>query len=155
MQEEHSHHAIVTLVRRYQFVAEFPDAGGTRAILLDEAPPLGDNRGPNAAALLGAAVGDCLAASLTLCLRKSRAKVDGMTAAVTTHVARNDAGRFRISGIDVELTPEVGLETDDRLERCRSLFEDFCIVTQSVRQGIDIRVSVKGLDQGAASTHAA
>jgi uncharacterized OsmC-like protein len=154
MQEERNHHAVVTLVKGYQFVAEFPDTDGQRAILLDEPQPLGDNRGPNAAALLGAAVGDCLAASLTLCLRKSRATVECMTASVTTHVARNDAGRFRISGIDVELTPEIGLESRERLQRCGTLFEEFCIVTESVRHGIDVRVSVKGVNQEA-SDHAA
>ena len=154
MEEEHTHRAIVTMVRGYQFVAEFPDTDGQRAILLDEPQPLGENRAPNAAALLGAAIGDCLAASLTLCLRKARATVDGMTATVTTHVARNDAGRFRISGIDVELSPELGLESGDRLQRCGRLFEDFCIVTESVRRGIDVRVSVKGLSQEA-SDHAA
>jgi len=154
MQEQQTHHAVVTLVRGYQFVAEFPETDGQPAILLDEPQPLGDNRAPNAAALLGAAVGDCLAASLTMCLRKSRATVNGMTASVTTHVARNDAGRFRISGIDVELTPELGLDSSDRLERCGTLFEDFCIVTESVRQGIHVRVSVKGLGHQA-SDHAA
>ena len=154
MQEQQTHHTVVSLVRGYQFVAEFPGTEGQRAILLDEPQPLGDNRAPNAAALLGAAIGDCLAASLTLCLRKSRATVDGMVALVTTHVARNDAGRFRISGIDVELAPKLGLESGDLLRRCSTLFEDFCIVTESVRQGIDVRVSVKGLSQEA-SDHAA
>lgn len=154
MQEQQTHHTVVSLVRGYQFVAEFPDTEGQPAILLDEPQPLGVNRAPNAAALLGAAIGDCLAASLTLCLRKSRTTVDGMVASVTTHVARNDAGRFRISGIDVELAPKLGLESGDLLRRCRTLFEDFCIVTESVRQGIDVRVSVKGLSQEA-SDHAA
>jgi len=153
MEEQRTLHATVSLVRGYQFVAEFPDTEGNRAILLDEPRPLGENRAPNAAALLGAAIGDCLAASLTLCLRKSRATVDGMTASVVTHVARNDEGRFRVTGIDVDLVPELGLGTSDRLDRCSAIFEDFCIVTESVRRGIEVRVSVKGIDK--TSTHAA
>ena len=153
MDEQRSQHATVTLVRGYQFVAEFPDTESNRAILMDEPRPLGENRAPNAAALLGAAIGDCLAASLTLCLRKSRATVDGMTASVITHVARNDQGRFRITGIDVELVPELGLGAGDRLERCSAIFEDFCIVTESVRRGIQVHVSVRGVD--ATSTNAA
>jgi len=140
--EERSHHVIVTLVGGYEFVAEFPDSAGSSATLLDEPQPLGVNRGPNAAALLGAAVGNCLAASLTFCLRRSRAAVDGMTADVVTHVTRNEAGKLRISAIDVELTPDVGDADAARVDRCEALFEDFCIVTESVRRGIPVNVSV-------------
>ena len=49
---------------------------------------------------------------------------------------------------------ETGLESSDRLRRCSTLFEDSCIVTESVRHGIDVRVSVKGLSEEA-SDHAA
>jgi len=36
----------------------------------------------------------------------------------------------------------VGEEDVARLERCASLFEDFCVVTESVRKGIPVNVSV-------------
>ena len=150
MPEPQDHHANVTLVRGYEFIAEFPDSMGSSAMLLDEPQPLGGNRAPNAAALLGAAIGDCLAASLTFCLRRSRATVDGMTANVTTHVTRNDAGKMRISGIDVELVPEVAGDASGQLNRCETLFEDFCIVTESVRHGIPVSVSVRTLDSAPA-----
>jgi hypothetical protein len=65
-----------------------------------------------------------------------------MTANVVAHVDRNEQGRFRVTGIDVELNPEV-LEGDrQRQERCQKLFEDFCIVTESVRRGIPVNVKV-------------
>jgi uncharacterized OsmC-like protein len=146
MPEPQDHHATVTLVRGHKFIAEFPDSMGSSAMLLDERQPLGGNRAPNAVALLGAAVGDCLAASLTFCLRRSRATVDGMTANVTTHVTRNEAGRMRISGIDVELVPEVGSDAAGKLNRCETLFEDFCVVTESVRHGVPVTVSVRTPD---------
>jgi uncharacterized OsmC-like protein len=139
---EKTHHVTVRLARRYQFTAEFDDGRGSPSILFDEPEPLGDGRAPNAAAVLGAAVGNCLAASLAFCLRKVRLEPDGLTAHVTTHVIRNDQGRFRISGIDVELVPELPSETDGRLARCEELFEDFCTVTASIRQGIPVHVSV-------------
>src|SRR5919197_2875076 len=141
--EDRSHHAIVTLVRGYEFVAEFPDVAGPSAMPPDEPQPLGGNRGPNAAAVLGAAIGNCLAASLMFCLRKTRAKVYGMPAEGVTHVTCTEAGKFRISAIDVQMTPEVGDADMDKLDRCEPLFEDFCIVTQSVRQGIPVNVTVK------------
>jgi hypothetical protein len=67
--------------------------------------------------------------------------VQDMTADVTTHVARNERGRFRIRGIDVELKPVVAAGTN--IGRCEALFEDFCIVTASVRSGIPVQVSLK------------
>ncbi len=111
------------------------------SVVFDEPPPLGDSRAPNAAEMLSAAIGDCLAASLTFCLRRSRIDVQHMTAEVTTHVARNERGRLRISAIDVQLEPMVAAGTN--IERCEALFEDFCIVTASVRNGIPVHVSLK------------
>ena len=92
--------------------------------------------------MLAAAIGNCLAASFAFCLRKARVEPVDLTAAVVARVARNEQGRFRISGIKVELAPEV-LESDrPRLERCERLFEDFCIVTESVRRGIPVDVKI-------------
>lgn len=142
MAGEKTFRSVVTLARGYQFVAEFPDLPQPVSIPFDEPAPLGDDSAPNAAAVLGAAVGNCLAASLTFCLRKARADVEGMTARVATHVTRNGRGKFRISGIDVELLPGVGGDAG-RFARCGSLFDEFCVVTQSVREGIPVNVVVR------------
>jgi uncharacterized OsmC-like protein len=139
MSDERTHHVTLKLADKFRFVAEFDDVPGAR-VVFDEPPPLGDHGGPNAAEMLSAAIGNCLAASLTLCLRRSRIDVQDMTAEVTTHVARNERGRLRIRGIDVQLEPSVAAGTN--IERCEALFEDFCIVTASVRQGIPVQVSL-------------
>jgi uncharacterized OsmC-like protein len=135
-------HVTIQHIRDYEFLAEFIDSPNAEPLRFDEAAPLGRDGGPNAAAVLGAAVGDCLATSLALCIRKSRIDLLDLFARVTTHVARNDKGRFRISGIDVELVPEVADGDRAKLAHCEQLFEDFCIVTESVRQGISVTVSV-------------
>jgi uncharacterized OsmC-like protein len=100
--------------------------------------------------VLGAAIGNCLAASLTYCLRRARIDVQDMTAEVTTHVAKNEHGRFRVREIDVELMPVLGAAAGTPLERCEGLFEDFCIVTASVKHGIPVRVSLKEPSERAA-----
>ena len=143
MAEEIVHRVTVSLARNYEFTASFEQFSDGRPILLDELPPLGEGHGPNATALLAAAVGNCLAASLAFCLRKSRAELKDLKAGVTARVTRNQAGRMRIAGIEVELTPGLDPGERDRLDRCSKLFEDFCVVTASVRQGIPVTVKVQ------------
>lgn len=126
----------------FQFTVDFEQAG-TAELVLDEPPPLGAGRGPNAARLLGAAVGNCLAASLLLCLRKARIDVRDLRATVEGTLVRNRSGRLRIGEIKVRLEPSLGADPGGRIGRCLELFEDFCIVTESVRQGIDVRVEVE------------
>jgi uncharacterized OsmC-like protein len=36
----------------------------------------------------------------------------------------------------------------EKLTRCMGLFEDFCIATQSVRQGIKVDVEIEGFEEG-------
>jgi uncharacterized OsmC-like protein len=143
MSEDRTHHVNVKLVTKYQFTAEFPDVASTPTILVDEAPPLGDGRAPNPAALLGAAVGSCMSATLASCLRRAHVEVDALTANVATHVSRNEHGRYRLTGIDVELVPNFPPNGRIALDRCERIFEDYCIVTASVREGIPVTLSLK------------
>ena len=149
MSEERIHHVTLTLARDYEFIAQFDDVPGRPSIVLDEPPPLGKSGGPNAADVLSAAVGNCLAASLAFCLRRARIDVSALTASVTTHVTRNERGRFRITGIDVALDPVI--RDAATFGRCGDLFEDFCVVTASVKQGIPIRVSLKQAETAGAA----
>ena len=110
---------------------------------LDEPPPLGHDAAPNAARILAAAVGNCLSASLVFCLKKANVAAAGITADVDVEVVRTEARRLRIGKIDVTL--HTTLPPDHpALQGCLSTFEDFCIVTQSVRQGIEVNVKVQG-----------
>lgn len=142
MSETRDYKVSLRYSRGYEFVATFSDDEALPPIVFDEPAPLGEGAGPNAAAVLAAAVGNCLAASFAFCLRKVRLEPLDLNAEVVAHVARNAQGRFRIKGIDVELAPQVFEEDRPRLQRCEQLFEDFCIVTESVRRGIPVNVKV-------------
>ncbi len=142
MSEERIDNVHLELARGYEFVASFPDFAAAAPVLLDEPPPLGESKGPNATAMLGAAVGNCLGASLLFCLRKARVVPEGLKVDVRTRVGRNEAGRFRIEEIEVSLAPGVNPADLSRLQRCEDLFEDFCIVTESVRAGIPVTVTL-------------
>ena len=146
MADDHSQRVTVRLVTNYQFTADFPDVVGGPSLVFDEPPPLGDGRGPNAAAVLGAAIGNCLSATLANCLSRARVDVDALTANIVTHVSRNQEGRFRIAGIDVALTPSIRPTYRAVLERCERIFGDYCTVTESVRQGIPVTVTIRKLE---------
>jgi len=126
---------------RFEFEIRFDEATWA-PLLADEPPPLGEGLGPNPVRLLGAAVGNCLAASLLFCLERARIDVADLRAHVEGDVVRNDRGRLRVGELRVRLEPTVRGEVGRRLERCLEIFEDFCIVTQSVRDGLDVRVEV-------------
>jgi len=126
-------------IERYRFETDFRQ-DGVAPLVVDEPPPLGDGTGPNPARLLAAAVGDCLSASLVFCLSKSRVELTSLATTVTGSYVRNARNRLRIGRLDV--TIEVGAEDPSKLERCLGSFEDFCIVTASVRAGLAVGVRV-------------
>jgi uncharacterized OsmC-like protein len=134
----------LTLTRGEGFQFEVAFDGEKMAnLLLDEPAPLGEDEGPNAARVLGAAVGNCLSASLLFCLRRARVNVEGMQTQVRGRITRNDEGRFRIQGISARIVTEIPSEEQERVSRCLDVFEDFCIVSGSVREGIEIDVEVE------------
>ncbi len=111
-------------------------------LIMDEPEPVGAGSGPNASRVLAAAVANCLSASLIFCLQKAKAEVKGMRTRAEGRMRRNEEGRWRIAEIDVEITPDVDPEFRSQMERCLSLFEDFCIVSKSIEQGIPLNVTV-------------
>lgn len=126
----------------YRFHIAFPGAG-VPPLVTDEPPPLGKNEGPNPARLLAAALVNCLAASLLYALTKQGVEVVGLTATAHVETGRNERNRLRILGVKVNVSPVVSRTSsaaaiDDAIEA----FEDFCVVTQSVRQGLPVDVRV-------------
>jgi organic hydroperoxide reductase OsmC/OhrA len=65
-----------------------------------------------------------------------------MKTEVNGKMTRNEKGRWRITEISVELNPDVDKEYISQMEKCIKLFEDFCIVSKSVQQGIPLQVKV-------------
>lgn len=138
--EERGFSVEVTLRDGYEFGVDF-GMDGVDALTVDEPPPLGEGAGPNPARLLAAAVGSCMSASLLFCARRGRVPVEGIRTTVEGTLVRNETGRLRIGGLKVRLHPALG-EDADRWTRCLEVFEDYCIVGQSVRDGIPLDVEV-------------
>ena len=138
-------------IEGYEFRVRFdwPEAPD---LVADEPPPLGHARGPNAARLIAAAVGNCLSASLVFCMAgKFRQAPGPVRASVTGRMERNARGRFRIGGFEVTLKLSDTAASIGHFDRCLEQFEDFCIATQSIRQGIP--VSVRVLDAEGRTVH--
>jgi uncharacterized OsmC-like protein len=126
----------------YRFLVDFHQHG-VPPLLMDEPEPLGEGAGPNAARALAAAVGNCLSASALFCLRKARVDVRGLRTSVTASLVRNERGRVRVGDLKVWIHPLIADDDLPRIGRCLELFEDFCVVTQSVRTGLDVSVEVE------------
>lgn len=126
---------------RYRFRVEMDRPEWS--LVVDEPPPLGEGAGPNPARLVATALGHCLASSLRFCLERARVAGE-VSAAVDVEVRRNERGRWRIARVAAQLDLS-GVEPSQRaaVDRCLGLFEDFCIVTASVRQGIPVDVQVR------------
>lgn len=111
-------------------------------VLSDEPAPLGGDRGPNPSRLLLASIANCLVASLLFALRKQRNTPGTLVAEASAMLMRNEQGRWRIPRAEVVLHLPGQNADYHHLERVLAQFEEFCIVTQSVRQGVEVEVSV-------------
>lgn len=135
---------IVTLQQEqdYSFRVRFEDTQAAD-LMTDEPVPLGKGEGPNPSRLLVAAVANCMAASLLFALRKYKNDPGLLSVRATARMGRNDDGRMRVLGIEAEITlPELA-GSYAQIDRILAQFEDFCVVTQSVRSGVPVEVSVR------------
>jgi uncharacterized OsmC-like protein len=130
----------LTQVQDYRFDVHFnPDVP---VLLADEPAPLGEGLGPSPTQLLAAAVGNCLCASLLFAWRKFKQDPGTLACEVQCEVGRNAEGRMRVLGLQARLTMGVAADKLEHRDRVLGNFESYCTVTESVRQGIPVQVSV-------------
>lgn len=131
----------LSLDKDLRFCIDFGLAG-VASIRTDAQPPLGGATGPDSEMLLMAAVANCLAGSLAFFLRKFQNKDIPIRASASGHLRPNEQGRMRMHGIAVDIHLRTAGASIRMLERALSQYEDFCVVTQSVRAGIPVAVRV-------------
>lgn len=141
----------ITHASGYQFLVDF--GGALPALATDEPPPIGEGQGPSPEQLLLAGVTNCLCASLFFALGKFRQEASGIRAEASAKIGRNEKGRLRMQAIEVVIT--IGAETYDRpqVERALAQFEDFCTVTESVKAGIPVAVTVSDRNGTTLASH--
>jgi hypothetical protein len=95
-------------------------------------------------------VANCLSASLVFCLAgKFKQSIGTLRTRVRAELERNERGRLRIGRLEVTLQLAEAAVQIQHLQRCLEQFEDFCVVTESVRRGFPVAVQV--LDAGGQS----
>jgi organic hydroperoxide reductase OsmC/OhrA len=138
----------VEQVDGFEFRVRF-DKATLPELRMDEPPPLGQDRGPNPARILAAAIGNCLAASLLFCLQKRALQPIALGAVVDVQLVRNERRLLRVGQVRVTLRPHVTEpDAEPVLAECMEHFKEFCVVTESVREGIDIDVRVEPVIEG-------
>jgi len=109
-----------------------------------------DMMGPNPSRLLALGVLGCLSASFIFCIKKRGFNVEDFNSEAEITITRNEKGFWRVKKIDVSINPKFkDPEALKRAQQCLkenkegvSFFEQYCVVTQSVRSGIDVEVNV-------------
>jgi len=123
-----------------------------KEIYIDETiNPKGELVGPDAARLLGMAILGCLSASFIFCLQKRNLVVDDLDASAEISFGKTEKEHIRVKKINIKITPKTkDPATLKRIKQCISkmktsemLFEETCIITGSVREGIHIDVNVE------------
>jgi len=141
MSETHRFSFTIEQQEDYAFLIRFDQ--DMPPLLADELPPLGKGAGPNPSRLLAASVANCLSASLLFALRKFKNDPGPVAATVTTTMGRDENKRLRVAGMAVEVRLGATADRLEHLDRVLGQFEDFCVVTQSVRGGFPVEVSVR------------
>jgi len=102
-----------------------------------------DKIGPNPTSLLALSVLSCLAASFTFCLKKKGFTLKDLNGKAEVVIRRNEKGFWRIKSIYINITPKI----DDpnmlkRADKCMKFFEQYCIISESLRDGMEVNVKI-------------
>jgi hypothetical protein len=107
--------------------------------------------GPDAAQLLAMALLEYLNASFIFCLNKRNLTVDDLEAHAEVSFKKIQKGYTRVDKIDVKIVPKTNdPATLKRINQCikkmkngNMFFEETCIITSSVREGINVDVKIE------------
>ena len=141
MSGEHPLRVVLEQQGPYAFRIDFEGAAFA-SLISDEPPPLGAGEGPNPSELLLAGIANCLSASLLFALRKYKNAPGPIRAEISASTERNAQGRLRISRAKVTIRLAEPAASLERFDRALAQFEQFCTVTQSVRDGIAVDVEI-------------
>jgi putative redox protein len=117
-------------------------------IQLDEPESFhGTDIGPSPVEYYLIGIGGCLGSTFTYCLQKQKVEIDSLEVVVDgqlKHASPNMS--LQLINIEVELliTVKDG-QPSDKIEQCVKTFQDYCVVSNSITQGVplDVKISQK------------
>ena len=112
-------------------------------LLMREPFGIGIDYGPEAVTLFTMSAAYCMAASLNYYLAKARVLPTTLRAKGHVEMRLTDEHYRRIKCLDIDIRIEVAEKEHKRLERALSRFNDFCIITESIRGSFPVRVQVE------------
>jgi organic hydroperoxide reductase OsmC/OhrA len=133
----------ITLEKEMIFSCDLGDLNVKDCYIDDTHKDEVDMLGPNPSRLLGLALLGCLSASFIFCLKKKNLTLDDLNATAELTIARNKKGFWRVMKVDVDINMEISdPATRKRADQCKKMFEQYCVVTQAVREGINVEVNL-------------
>ena len=132
----------IELSQRHDYRFDIAFGNDMPMLTSDEPAPLGTGLGPSPVQMLCAAVGNCLSDSLLFAFRKFKQVPEPIHCVVTAEVGRNTDNRLRVLNMTAQIRMGALASSLEQVDHVLAQFEEFCTVTQSVRQGIPITVEV-------------
>ncbi|MHA1378857.1 MAG: OsmC family protein [Candidatus Helarchaeota archaeon] len=118
-------------------------------IIIDEPQRFhGDDRGPSSLEYLCVGIGGCMGTSLVYCLKRFKATFSKLSVRATAEIHHVPPNRMlRVTALHVKfgITPDPPTQDNiDNIKECYEHFAKYCVVTQSVKQGIpfDIKMDI-------------
>lgn len=105
----------------------------------------GTDLGPSAVEYLLIGIGGCLGTTFIYCLKKNNVELEKLEVIVDGNLSHTGPKMLlRLVNVDVDLnfTPKE-TSTDVEITRCINEFTEYCIVTNSIANGLPIQINYK------------
>lgn len=105
----------------------------------------GTDFGPSAVEYLLIGIGGCLGTTFIYCLQKNNIELEAFEVVVDGKLSHTGPKmRLRLVNVDVDLnfTPKEA-SSDVEINRCMKEFTEYCIVTNSIANGLPININTK------------
>lgn len=107
----------------------------------------GSNLGPSSVEYILIGIGGCLGSSLIYCLQKKKVQVDELSLIVEGIIKHvGPKMHLKLIEINVEINFKAKKTFSQEVENCLNVFQDYCVVTNSLLNGIPINVKYNNKD---------
>ncbi|MHA1273308.1 MAG: OsmC family protein [Promethearchaeota archaeon] len=125
-------------------------ARGFSNIHIDEPKSFhGTNLGPSSVEYLLIGIGGCIGSTFIYCFRKNKIEIENFSIIVDGQLKHiGPKNRLRLINVDVfiDFKPKPGQEKE-KIELCKKIYEEHCIVSNSIKAGLPINVKMNLIEE--------